>query len=240
MAVFSQTTGVLDGILLDNGWLTDLRTAAAGALFARHLGPKVVTAIGMVGTGVQARFQLLLLKEVTDCRCVVLWGRREAGRDACAADLRKLGYEVTVTSSIAAVTAQCNLIVTVTSSTEALITEEHTLLPGTHINAFGSDGVGKQELHPSVLARADVVVADSLKQCCEFGETSHALAAGVAGMQEKLCEAGTFLSTPSLFRKEGGVEDARITVADSTGVAVQDVAISRLALDAHNTVTSRL
>eukprot|EP00729_Bicosta_minor_P013633 gene13633-6802_t len=190
MAVFSQTTGVLDGILLDNGWLTDLRTAAAGALFAKHLAPKDVSAIGVLGTGVQARFQLLLLKEVTECRRVVLWGRRQEGRDSCAADLAKLGYDVTTTESVGDVTAQCNLIVTVTSSTEALIKEEHALLPGTHINAFGSDGVGKQELDASVLARADLVVADSLEQCCAFGEVSHAVAANVPGVKEKLLEAG--------------------------------------------------
>lgn len=199
----------------------------------------------MLGTGVQARFQLLLLKEVTECRRVVLWGRRQGGRDSCAADLAKLGYDVTTTESVGDVTAQCNLIVTVTSSTEALIKEEHALLPGTHINAFGSDGVGKQELDASVLARADLVVADSLEQCCAFGEVSHAVAANVPGVKEKLLEAGAFLSDPSLFRNGdgsgvGGKVDARITVADSTGVAVQDVAVSRLALDAHNSLTARL
>lgn len=77
MQLYSQATGRLEALLLDEGILTELRTAAAGAVAAKHLAPPSIGKIGILGTGVQARYQLSYLKLVTDCRNVLVWGRTQ-------------------------------------------------------------------------------------------------------------------------------------------------------------------
>ena len=78
MSIFCQTTGQLKCVLLDEGHLTDVRTAVAGAVAAKHLAPSKVTRIGIVGTGIQALAQLESLRNVVGCRKVLLWGRSES------------------------------------------------------------------------------------------------------------------------------------------------------------------
>ena len=231
MLLFSQRTGHLQGVLNDEGWLTDLRTAAAGAVAARYLAPKAVTAIGLVGTGMQARFQASLLKHVTSCRRVVLWGRTESKIAACRDDLERDGFTVTTTTDVNAVVEQCNLIVTTTSARAPLITR--AFLPGTHVTAMGSDGLGKQEIDGAVVAAVQreggLLVADSKAQCLAFGEISHAVAAGEgagagAAVDETLViELGDLINRPELHRGggPGGDDDMRVTIFDSTGVAAQ-------------------
>jgi len=178
--VFSQQTGYLKMILLDKAWLTDMRTAAAGAVAARHLASKNIHNIGIVGTGVQARMQLELLKGVVDCKSCFIWGRDANKVQATISDLlasqtiQDWDLEVKAASDIDTLVSSCNLIVTTTSAKEPLIRAEH-LQPGTHITAMGSDDHGKQELDAAVLARADRVVADSISQCVDHGECFHAV-----------------------------------------------------------------
>ena len=103
MVVFSKITGQLSGILLDEGWLTDLRTAAAGSVVARHMAPKKIKAIGVIGTGIQARFQVQILRAVTDCRHVVIWGRDSKKMALYKKDVEKLGFKVTLAKNVAQV-----------------------------------------------------------------------------------------------------------------------------------------
>ena len=141
------------------GHLTDVRTACVGALAAKHLAPKHVSSIGVVGTGIQARLQLKLLVElgITDCRTVVLWGRNPANARACADDMAKdCGVAVTVVESVREVAQACNLIVTTTSSTAPLLLDAD-VQPGTHITAMGSDGIGEAAPAPRPLCC----------QCCQ-------------------------------------------------------------------------
>lgn len=137
-------------ILLDNGWLTDVRTAAAGALCARLFAPREVECVGVIGTGVQVRFQLRALKSVTSCRRAVVWGRRSAAAVKCADEVRAMGWEIAVVGTIAEVFARCTLILTVTSATAPVVPSATTIQPGTTIIAVGSDGIGKQELAAEV------------------------------------------------------------------------------------------
>ena len=228
MVVFSQVTGQLEAVLLDEGWLTDLRTAAAGALFARYLAPRAVRAIGIVGTGIQARFQLELLKTETACRRVVVWGRSPAKADALVSDIQAGGiFTAKTTMSLEALCRECNLIVTTTSSRTPLLQSEW-IQPGTHITAVGADGIGKQELDQLVFARAGLAVADSRRQCCDFGEINHGIKSGVI-TEGDVVEIGELVGRPDLHRREG---DMRITIADSTGVAIQDVQIAKMAYTA--------
>lgn len=220
MLVCSQETGVLVGVLLDQGHLTDLRTAVAGAVVARHLAPKKVERIGVLGTGIQARLHLEQLRRVVDCRAVLAWGRGPEQLARYRAVVEHMGYRVEITQDARQLLERCNLVVTSTPSEEPLLGAED-LRAGTHITAVGSDTPDKQELDSEILARADRVVADSIAQCLLRGEIHQAI------QSEKLCceelvELGDIIAGKS----PGRTSESEITVADLTGVAVQDIAIA--------------
>ena len=219
MLLFSQRTGELVSVLLDEGYLTDVRTAVAGAIAARVLAPSEVEGIGVLGTGIQARMQVQYLKEVVGCRELWVWGRREEAVRQYCADMTKAGFRVEVAHRIPDIPKRCNLIVTATPSTLPLLQWED-IRPGTHVTAMGSDTPEKQELDPQILHHADVVVGDSLDQCLVRGEISHAIRAGAIA-REKVIELGQVLADPL----RGRTSDRQVTVADLTGVAVQDIAI---------------
>ena len=221
MLLFRQRTGELAAILLDEGRLTDVRTAAAGAACAKHLAPREVRCIGIVGTGIQARLQLEWLKGVVTCREAVVWGRDDDRLAACAADMTALGFTIVLTRDIRRLAECCNLIVTTTPSREALL-DASMIRPGTHITAVGADAPSKRELAGDVLRRADVVVADSLAQCRVRGEIARAVEDGLFDMSHAV-ELGAVIAG----RAAGRRDDRQITVADLTGVAVQDMAIAQ-------------
>jgi ornithine cyclodeaminase len=225
MLLFSQRTGTLVGILVDHAHLTDVRTAVAGAIAARALAPPVVEQVGIIGTGVQARLQVLHLASVLPCRKVMVWGRREEALKAYRSEMEAEGYEVTTTLDAGDIGAACQLIVTVTPSTEPLLRLDQ-VAPGTHITAVGSDTVGKQELDHEILGRADRVVVDSVSQCSERGELAHALAAGLVDVKE-VVELGSVLGGS----QPGRTDPNQITVADLTGLAVQDVQAAKAVME---------
>jgi ornithine cyclodeaminase len=224
MLAFDQASGVPTAILLDEGRLTDVRTAVAGAVAARHLAPQRVDRIGIVGTGVQARLQLQHLEGVTTCRDVVVWGRNQERARRYVADMGELGFRVEVAPTVAELAARCELIVTTTAATEPLL-RARDLRPGTHISAIGSDTEEKQELAADVLERADVVVADSRAQCTLRGEVARAIEKGAVTM-DQVAEIGEVIAG----RAKGRTATDQITVFDSTGVAVQDIRIAAAVL----------
>ena len=221
MLLFSQQTGMLKSILLDEGYLTDVRTAVAGQIAAELLGPREVEGIGVYGTGIQARMQVEYLRRVTSCRKLMVWGRSRENLDRYCHDMERLGFDVTPSLDQADVAAACNLLVTTTPSQEPLI-DAAMVRPGTHITAMGADTPFKQELDPAILTRAQRVVADSISQCRERGEIHHALKTG-AIVADKVEELGNLLNQD----KEVVREDSDITVVDLTGVAVQDIVIAK-------------
>jgi ornithine cyclodeaminase len=220
MLVFSSHTGFLLAVLLDRSRLTDLRTAVAGAVAARALAPRVVPRIGILGTGVQARLQPLMLKHVTPCREISLYGRSADRAASCAAYLELAGFRVTLCKTAQEVAESCELIVTTTASRVAHF-PAGAVQRGAHITAVGADAPGKQELDPALFARAEVVVADSIAQCADHGELAVALAAGEIALH-RVRELGTVLANPAV----GRTSDAQISIADLTGVAVQDIVIA--------------
>lgn len=224
MLVFDSRTGLPRAVLMDEGHLTNVRTAAAGAVAAKYLAPREVKAIGVLGSGMQARLQAEMLQKVTPCRRLVLWGRRPEKAEAAAADLRRAGFDVTVAASPAAVAAEANLIVTATAADKPLL-RAADIRPGTHITAMGSDTEGKQELASDILARADRVVADAIPQCRVRGEIHQALKAGVLD-ESRIAELGNIVSGEDVGRPS----ERAITVADLTGVAVQDIEIAKAVL----------
>ena len=228
LLVFSQQTGQLKLILLDECWLTDMRTAAAGAVAAKHLAPNNIHHIGIVGTGVQARMQLEMLREVVDCQSCFIWGRDPEKAHSMIEDLQAKEaiqaweLDLKVATEIDELVSQCTLIVTTTSAREPLIRADQ-VQTGTHITAMGSDDHGKQELEADVLAKADRVVADSISQCVDHGECFHAV-------QDNRIEESSILELGNVIKnpKIGRTSDDQVTVADLTGVAIQDIQIAKM------------
>lgn len=222
--VFNQLTGQLDCILMDEGYLTDLRTALAGAVVAKHFAPARVERIGILGTGLQARMQLEQLKLVTNCREVIVWGRSATKLETYRSDMEALGFRITTTQNAAELSANCNLIITATPSKTPIL-PANGLQPGTLIIAMGADTLGKQELDPAVLQRADLIVLDSESQCRHHGEIHKPLAGGLLA-KANLVEIGTRISSGQTRNHE-----TDIIVADLTGIATQDILISSLILE---------
>ena len=219
MLLFSQKTGEPKAMLLDDALLTDIRTAIAGQICAQRLTNKIEM-IGVLGTGLQARLQVEYLSSVTECRQVMVWGRSIKKMNHYKNDMKNLGFEVVPGNSAKEVASLCNLIITTTASRDPLLFE-NDILQGTHITAMGSDTTDKRELGPGILRSADIIVADSIIQCQERGEIANAIKDGEVSNND-LVELGNILSGDQL----GRVNDSQITVADLTGVAVQDLQIA--------------
>jgi len=219
MLIFEQKTGQPRAILLDDAMLTDIRTAIAGQICAQRLSNNI-RKIGIIGTGLQARLQVEYLSKITDCKDVLVWGRNTKKMNLYKDDMKKLGFEVVSAESAKSVASECNLIITATASNEPLL-NKNDILNGTHITAMGSDTPGKRELGPGIIKSADLVVADSIDQCQERGEIACALRDGDISKQQ-IVELGDVLSGKKLGRQN----EKQITVADLTGVAVQDIQIA--------------
>lgn len=219
MILFSATTGLVQAVFLDNGYLTDIRTAAAGAVAARHLAPERVTTAGVIGTGVQARLQIRAAHLVRPFSRVLVHGRDPDKAATCAADLaRDLGIEAEVAEAETVVRAS-QLVVTTTPSREPLIKADW-LHPGLHITAMGSDQAGKTEIEPAALAAADLYVCDRVSQCAVSGELEAARAAGL--MQATPPELGGIVTGAH----PGRAAQDQITICDLTGTGAQDTAIA--------------
>jgi ectoine utilization protein EutC len=222
MMLLSAKTGRLEALHLDNGYLTDLRTAAAGAVAARHLAREDARTAGVLGAGVQARLQTLALAKVRPIERVLVWARDGAKADACADDLaRRLGLDAIVLGSVEKLVLESDVVVSATPAREPLVVADW-LHPGLHLTAMGADAPDKNELHPAVLERADLVVCDSRAQCARLGELHHALE---QGMEIATTELGEVTSGT----KPGRTSRDQITVCDLTGTGVQDTAIALLA-----------
>jgi ornithine cyclodeaminase/alanine dehydrogenase-like protein (mu-crystallin family) len=221
--LLDSETGAVVALLFDNGFLTELRTGAAGALAADLLALPKVDTVGIVGTGSQARYQLEALLLVRRPARFLAYGRTPERAAAYAAEMsERHDVSVELADSIEALCQAAQLIVTTTTAREPLVRAEW-LAAGTHVTAVGSDLPEKQELATGVLARADVVVADRLSQCLKSGEIHHAVASGDLD-PSRVVELGPLAAG----RVEGRHRDGDITVADLTGVGVQDVAVANV------------
>jgi ornithine cyclodeaminase len=225
--VFDARTGAPAAFLLDHGFITDQRTGAAGGVAAKHLAREDISTVAVIGTGLQARYQLDALSRVRTFNEVRIWGRDASRALACVEDLRARpdlpeGATFHMARSVEKAVLGADVLITCTASREPLV-QDDWLSPGMHITALGSDGPGKQELDPRILERCDVLAADSRPQCAERGELQHARSLLGTG---KVVELGEITSGEA----PGRTDDSQLTVCDLTGVGVQDVAAASLAL----------
>lgn len=227
MMLLSARTGLLDALLLDNGYLTAVRTAAAGAVAARWLSRENSRSVALIGAGEQAALQLQALRLVRPVEEVRLWARDAAKAKDFAA---RLGGESSLTIRLCQTLDEAmdgaDIAVTCTPSREPLIDARH-LQPGLHITAMGSDAEHKNEIAPQALAQVDRYVADRLSQTRMLGELHHALASGAVGDESNFAELGQVIAG----QKPGRSDDRQITLCDLTGTGAQDTAIANLAFE---------
>ena len=225
MLLFDLETGELRTTLLDQGHLTDVRTAAAGALASLTLAPSEVSCIGILGTGVQARLQLQHASRALGCKNALVWGRNATKVDRFTASLDSDSLAVSSAASVEEVLSRSQVVITCTAACEPIIRSEH-VQAGTHITAVGSDTPDKQELDADLLAKADLVVVDSIQQGRLRGEVAREIDQGAID-ESGIIELGSILDDSG----SGRSDDHAITVADLTGVAVQDLRIAEAVLD---------
>lgn len=216
--LFSATTGQPQVLLNDHGWLTGVRTALAGRIAAELLLPAKVDKIAIFGTGLQAELQLRQLLALTACRQVTVWGRSDAALARFRDALSGLSIELSTTLNAEDAARGASVIVTATPSTTPLIHAEW-ISPGTHITAVGADSPGKQELDGALVASAHCVLVDSVKQCRAYGELSHHQGDATS---QRVIEIGELLASPGAYKRD----PEHITIADLTGLGVQDAQIA--------------
>jgi len=219
IALVNAKTGLFDCVFLDNGYLMDLRTGLAGAVAAKHLALQGVDTVGVIGTGVQARYQIESLALVRSFRRVLVHGRHPGRVSAYCADMtERLKTQVEPAESIEKLVKSSQIVVTTTPATEPLVSAEW-LHPGLHITAMGSDLPGKQELESEILRRADLVVCDTLAQCKIGGELQHLTQ---ANSDRDILELGALTSGAMQFDRT----QQSVTLCDLTGTGAQDTAIA--------------
>ena len=223
VVVLNAKTGFCEAVMLDNAYLTDLRTGLAGAVAARYLAPETVRTVGVLGAGAQARYQVQALRLARDFERVLV-SARDAGRTAAyAAEMsERLGLPVETTTPEALV-RESEQVITTTPARSPIV-DAAWLHPGLHITAMGADLPGKQELDSEVVGRADRAVCNRREQCLAMGDLQHA--AELLEGKDDPVELGELTSG----RARGRQSPEEITVCDLTGTGVQDISIANLAL----------
>ncbi|HEY9245899.1 MAG TPA: alanine dehydrogenase [Candidatus Methanoperedens sp.] len=208
--------------VMDGTYLTDMRTGAAGGIAVKYLARKDSGTVGFIGTGNQAKAQLLAINEVINIDEIKAFSISEKSNIAFKEEMEKrVNCDITVKRNIRDA-CDCDILVTTTPSRNPIVMNEW-IAGGTHINAIGADAPGKEELDPLILKRARIIV-DDIPQASHSGEINVPLSGGLIGQKDILGELGEVITGRLKVR----IKDSDITVFDSTGLAIQDVASANL------------
>jgi ornithine cyclodeaminase len=225
MVLFNTRTGIIEALLLENSYLTNVRTAAAGAIAARYLSRADSRSAAIIGAGSQAELQLEALTLVRNIESATLWARDMTKAEASANRLsQRLNLPVTVCDSVQAATDAADIIVTTTPAHQPLLLAEH-VKPGQHITAMGSDAEHKNEIDPRIIAEKAHYFCDRLSQVQALGELHHAIEQGLVKATDRFPEIGQVIAQQA----QGRVDTEQITLCDLTGTGIQDTAIATLA-----------
>jgi ornithine cyclodeaminase len=220
--VFDAKSGFPIALLLDNGYLTELRTGAAGALIADLMTDPGIETAAVIGTGGQARFQIQGIFEVRQPHTLHVVGRsRGAVAELVTWVRERFDVNVIGTLDVARAVRAADLVVTVTNSRTPLFAAD-VVRPGTHVTAVGADAPGKREIPVELLYRASMVLVDDVEQSISFGELQGVDLARL----HALTTIGRLVVADSAPRMERG----EVSVADISGIGLQDVAIAQHAL----------
>ena len=225
MILLDSQTGVIKSVLLDKGYLTDVRTAIAGAIASKYLSNSNSSTVAIIGAGIQARMQLEALTLVRDIKNVNVWSRDIQKTQHYIEDIRK-NYDINFKAydKTSEVVKNADILITTTPSKKPLI-DYFSLPKGIHITAMGSDAEEKNELDPNIIKNCDVYVPDNQAQTAILGELNHAIKQDLISKDMIFNDLGKIIINSKLGRKNK--DD--ITVADLTGTGVQDTAIARYA-----------
>lgn len=223
--LLDAATGVPDLLLEEHGYLTDLRTAAAVALTLKYLAPQDAREALLVGAGALARHTARAILAEMPLERLTLWNRTEERATALALELAPL-VETRVAPALEQAVKDHRVIVTATASTTPLV-RASWLRAGAHVTSVGTGSPEKIELEPALLARADKLVADRVVQTERYGNLHHAIRAGVVTRGKVYAELGDLAAG----RLPGRESASEITVADLTGVGVQDAAIAQVVVE---------
>ena len=221
MILLDSETGVLKSILLDKGYLTDIRTAIAGAIASKHLSNPDIETVGIIGAGIQAKLQLQALMLVRSPKKIKVWARDYIKVKKFIKGFNNI-LNIESCLSVEDLVTTSDLIITTTPSSSPLIKSEW-LKKGMHITAMGSDADYKNELDPKILNACDLYVPDSQAQTSILGELHHALKNNLISPNIIFNDLGNILLNPNLGRKNKN----DVTICDLTGTGVQDTAIAR-------------
>jgi alanine dehydrogenase len=225
--ILNPGTGIPEAILNATS-LTDLRTGAAGAVAAKYLSPKREVVLGVVGSGRQAQAQVEAIGAELSIRELRVWSRKEKNAKALCTKFP----DIPCRTGDLEMVCECDLLVTTTPSREPLISNDW-IHDGMHINAIGADAPGKQELDPAILSRARVFI-DDREQAVHSGEINVPIRKGLFSEDQV---AGTIGEV--VLGKKGRRSEGEITVFDSTGLAIQDLAIAEIAMKSGNFISLR-
>ena len=227
ISVYCAHTGLLKALLLDQGYLTDLRTALSVRYCAERYAPAKTKQIGIIGTGTQALLTAEHQFQATGCRNILLWGRNHQRVARVEKILKEKGFRVSIRSSAQDVFRGSDVVITTTASREALI-QNQGVFGNKLIIAVGADEKGKRELDSDLLSGADHLFADHPKQCLLIGDLQH-----YTGDPTRVKLVGSEL--------QGGRKSlSGLIVVDLTGTAVADIQISRSLLEGLSPVADRL
>ena len=220
MLAFSASTGEPKAILRDEGWLTDMRTGIGGAVATKALAAKNAEKVLIIGSGIQAQFQAKCLASLMPERPFKfnIWGRNTSAAAALAEELRGYNLNADVAKNLDEEVPLADIIITTTPATSSLF-GDNLVRPGTHITAIGADTYGKQELPISLIESASLLVCDMTSQSLNHGEFQ---VINDTDLSKKVVELGNILSNNCA----GRTSDNDITIADLTGIAAQDIAIT--------------
>jgi alanine dehydrogenase len=210
--------------ILDSAWITTLRTAAATAVAAKYLARDAAAAVTVIGCGTQGRASVESLRLVRPIHTAYAYDVDPEAADRFAIEMSaRTGLVVKAVPTFDEAVAASDIVVTCTTARSAFLDVQH-LHPGLFVAAVGADNPEKQELTPALL-RASIVVADVLEQAAAMGDLQHALTQGVLTRDDVRGE----LADVICGRVRGRSHEDEVFVFDSTGTALQDVAVASLA-----------
>ncbi|WP_178915729.1 ornithine cyclodeaminase family protein [Natronomonas gomsonensis] len=223
--IYSDPRNAFPLALMDGTTLTRKRTGAAAAVATDHLAVADATSLGIVGAGVQSYTQLEAISVVRDIDTVVVADKRD---DAVEAFVDRFGDEFDVRGGSIAEAAQCDVLSTVTPVESPIVSAED-VGDHTHINAMGADAPGKNELGEGIVANAKLVI-DDYEQCTHSGEINVPWSRGLLSDEDLYGELGEIVTD----EKPGRTPDDGVSVFDSTGLAIQDVAAAHVVYERAN------
>ena len=224
MQIYSQSTGRLLALLLDEGILTEFRTAAVSALvlkvWLQRCGKDDITKVGMLGTGIQARYQLDAIQHETRCRHLVVYGRTASKVEAYAKEMQSKGWTVDVVADPNELLQQCMVVITTTSARSPVLTTSSDAISTRLLICIGSDAPGKTEVAGSILQTAALRIADSIAQSRQRGEFQSWTDDHTRG---EIINLGDWL-----IQQQPEINADGLVVFDSSGIALQDCVIAQM------------